>query len=114
MPQRPVSDTHQPDTGVRALCPETLRRDASGIGEGIVAAVHVNGDDLPAVVSFDQGPNVPLVYLLAKAGSLYFRASWRGYYHDSLQDIIAIPLLHSAARFPATQFGCGKCTANPL
>ena len=27
MPQRPVSDTHQPDTGVRVLCPETLRRD---------------------------------------------------------------------------------------
>ena len=102
MPQRLVSDTHQPDTGVRALCPETLRRDTGGVGEGVVAAVHVDGDDLPAVVSFDQGPNIPLVYRLAKAGGFFFRASWRGYNHDSLQDIIAIPLLYTAEQFPAT------------
>ena len=103
MPQRLVSDTHQPDIGVRALCPETLCRNTGGVGEGVVAAVHVDGDDLPAVVSFDQGPNIPLVYLLAKAGGFFFRASWRGNYRDSLQDIIAIPLLYTAGQFPATQ-----------
>ena len=113
MPQRPVSETHQPDTGVRPLCPETLRRDTGCVGEGVVAAVNVDGNDLTAVVGFDQGPNFPLVYLLAKAGGFFFRASWRGNYHDSLQGTIAVPLLYTAGQFPTTQYGCGECTGNP-
>ena len=64
MPQRPVSDTHQPDSGVLALFPETLRRDTGGVGEGVVAAVHVDGDDLSAVIGVDQGPDTPLEFNL--------------------------------------------------
>ena len=71
MPQRLVSDSHQPDTGVRALFPQTLRRAAGSVGDGVAPAIDVDGDDLSMMIRFDLGPYVPLVNLVAEASRLF-------------------------------------------
>ena len=84
MSQRTVTYPHQPDTGVRALCPETLRRNTGGVGDGVITAVHIYGDDLPVVIGFDLRSDVPFVYILAQSGDLISGASWRIHFDDLL------------------------------
>ena len=73
-----MPDPHQPDLGVRASVAQALRC-GNGIGaEGVVPAVHVNGNDLSNVVGLHLPLDVSLVFLLAQAGDLIPRAAWAG------------------------------------
>ena len=59
------------------LDPEAVRRGNHVVANGPVAALHVNGNDLPVVVGFNLVTDVPLVYFVAKAGRLLSGTAWR-------------------------------------
>ena len=79
--QGPVSNPEQPDVNrVRALRPQTLRCRPEVAGDCPTPAVNVDGDICPVVVCLDLRTDVPLIYLVAQASSLFARSACR---HDS-------------------------------
>ena len=62
-----MSYPHQPAIGVRALGAEAVRRGKDAIGDGVVPAFHVDGDELPMMVSLDEMSDVSLINLIAEA-----------------------------------------------
>ena len=74
--QCPVSNPEQPDVNsVRALRPQTLCCRPKVVGDGPTSAVNVDGDILSVVVRFNLRTDVPLIYLVAQAGSLFARSA---------------------------------------
>jgi len=74
--QGPVSNPEQPDVNrARALHPQALRCRPKVVGDGPTPAVNVDGDIFPVVVRLDLRTDVPLIYLVAQASSLFSRSA---------------------------------------
>ena len=64
---------HQPGIGIRASGTQTLRCGKDATGDGVVPAVHVDGDELAMMVCLNKMADVPIVYLVAEATRLLGR-----------------------------------------
>ena len=64
---------HQLGIGVRASGTQTLRCGKDATGDGVVPAVHVDGDELAMMVRLNKIADVPIVYLVAEATRLLGR-----------------------------------------
>ena len=83
--QCPVSNPEQPDVNsARALRPQTLRCRPQVVGDGPTPALNVDGDIFPVVVRLDLRTDVPLIYLVAQAGSLF---SWSARGHGGFSTL---------------------------
>ena len=52
------------------LFSQGLRRSETRVGDGVVPAVHVDGNYFPVMGCFDLGSDFPLVYLFAEVPCL--------------------------------------------
>ena len=84
---------HQPGIGVRASGTQTPRCGKDAAGDGVVPAVHVDGDELAMMVRLNKMADVPIVYLVAEATRLLGRpADWRCHLSDPFRRAFFLPM----------------------
>ena len=84
---------HQPGIGIRASGTQTLRCGKDATGDGVVPAVHVDGDELAMMVCLNKVADVPIVYLVAEATRLLGRpADWRCHLNDPFRRAFFLPV----------------------
>ncbi len=70
-----MTNSRQPDLGVRVLVPQVIRGDDGILAERIASALGVNGDYLSLVVFLNKVADVPLVNLFSEAGCFLARSA---------------------------------------
>ncbi len=74
-----MSDTPQPDIGSRPSLSQPPGCQTRGVGEGVVATGHINGNDFSKVGRFDLRSDVPLVDFVAQSRDFISPAIRRPY-----------------------------------
>jgi len=69
--ESPRADAHTPDFGVRVLGKQALRCGKGIVGDDILSAVYVDGDDFPPMASLDLAANLSFVKGVAEPGGLF-------------------------------------------
>ena len=70
-----------------------LRCGKDATGDGVVPAVHVDGDELAMMVRLNKMADVPIVYLVAEATRFLGRpADWRCHLNDPFRRAFFLPV----------------------